>query len=101
MTLVEVALLLNGWKDEKSRLRVIAVSPELKFSAFCTVYVARPDLVIFAVDGNNLSLVEFSLAACNCGFAGEPDKLEVGGKVESAILAVRGDFNLTICLLAT
>ena len=64
---------------------------------------AVEESVVFAIEGNALDLIEFTLVGCNCDFAGAPrdgEELPVGGKVESAILVVRGDFSLTVCLLA-
>jgi hypothetical protein len=98
----EVALLFRGWRESKARLRVIFKGTEIVFSAYCTVYAAGDDSVVFAIAGEEINLIEFSLLGCVCDFTDAPpggDELPVGGKIASAILVLRDGFALTVFLL--
>jgi hypothetical protein len=101
----EVNLLLRGWADEQSRLRVVAQSPEMTFSAFCTVYKAEGARVAFWIGKeDDKSMIDFLLTDCLFEFGDSPSgeaDLPVGGKVESGIVGARGDFNITIMLLTS
>jgi hypothetical protein len=99
----DVTLLLRGWAETKSRLRVVAQSRESAFSAFCTVYKAEGGRVAFWIgrEGEK-NAIDFLLLGCLFDFrdtpAGEGD-LPIGATVESGIVGVRGDFNIAILLL--
>jgi hypothetical protein len=98
----EAALLLRGWFESKSRLRVIFKGNAISFSAYCVVHAATDSSVVFAIDGNESNLIEFFLAGCNCDFAdaaADDNTLGFGGKIESAVVIGRLGFALTVCLL--
>jgi hypothetical protein len=106
ISLDEVVLLLRGWAESRSRLRVIVQSPEVVFSAFCTVYKAERERVAFWIgtaESNNA--IDFLLTECRFDFRDSPSTAEsdlsVGGRVESGIVGVRGDFSLAIMLLVS
>jgi hypothetical protein len=97
-----VALLLRGWAENKSPLRVVVRSPEMTFSAFCTVWKAEGERVAFWIGGSDKNAIEFLLEGCLFDFTDVPPtqaNLDVGGKVESGIVGVRGSFNITAMLL--
>jgi hypothetical protein len=99
----EVLLVLNGWAETRSRLRVVVRSSEMLFSAFCTVYKANEERVAFWVGlEEDKNAVEFVLSGCRFEFTDVPPEqadLSVGAKVESGIVGVRGMFRLAIMLL--
>lgn len=112
MTVDEMCLLLHGWRDSRSRLRVLLRSPCLPpgeedwrvvVSAFCTVFDARGGRAAFWVESTEeKSALDFRLRECRCGFVDHPPEdpgLPVVGKVESTIVAVCPDFELFVMLL--
>lgn len=97
----EVALILKGWGESAAPLRVILTGPDLIFSAFCTVRAAREESVVFEFGADNV--MEVFLTGCLAEFGDAPSGMEglpIGGKVESVIVCVRGDFRLVISLLS-
>ena len=99
----EVTLLLRGWAESNSPLRVIARSPEVIFSAFCTVYKVEGGRAAFWIGPQTRnSAIDFLLTGCRFDFRDVPPgdaSLSVGGKVESGIVGVRGTFDIAIMLL--
>ncbi len=98
-------LLLQGWRESKSRLRVKFLSPSLKFSAFCELLDARDGRVAFWIGHpESKSAADFNVTGCLFGFrdvAASEAGLPEGVIVESAIEAVRDDFGLLIMLLSS
>ena len=96
-------LLLQGWRESNSRLRVKVLSTALQLSVFCEVLDARDGRVAFWIgQKESKSAADFNVTGCLFGFrdvkaseAGLPEGVEV----ESAIEAVRDDFALLIMLL--
>lgn len=87
----DAALLLRGWKDSKSPLRVTFKSQSIVLSAHCWAWAATEEHAVFALDEDEESLVSFSIAGCICGFADVPAEepaLPVGKneKIESGIV---------------
>jgi hypothetical protein len=97
------ALLLRGWRDSGSRLRVAFKSSALEFFAFCAIIDARDDLIGFWIgDEAAKNAVEFKVHRCLFAFRDVPAteaSLPLGVEMESAIEAVRDDFALLIMLL--
>lgn len=101
----EVTLLLRGWGERKSTIRVLVQSPEFVFSAFCTLYKAEGGRVAFWIgtepgrDGFDLllngALFEFGDVPPDAVDA----NLRVGGKVESGIMGARGSLKIAFMLL--
>jgi hypothetical protein len=96
-------LLLRGWRDSGSRLRVAFKSSALEFSAFCAVIDVRDDLIAFWIGEEAAkNAVEFKVRNCLFVFRDVPAteaRLPLGVEMESAIEAVRDDFALLIMLL--
>lgn len=96
-------LLLRGWRDSGSRLRVAFKSSALEFFAFCAVIDVRDDLIGFWIgDEDAKNAVEFKVRDCLFAFRDVPPneaRLPLGVEMESAIEAVRDDFALLIMLL--
>ena len=96
-------LLVRGWRDSKSRLRIAFRSSDLELNAFCTVLEAREGRVAFWIGAErDKNAVDFVVAECFCGFRDVPlseSELPVGVEIESMIGAVRDDFSLLIMLL--
>ena len=102
-TLNEALLVLRGWGDSKSRLRVAVQSPEVWFASFCTVKSVGDDRVEFWLRPDT-DAVGFLLADCRFEFADVPPTdadsfLPVGGQVESGIVGRRPDFKIAILLI--
>lgn len=74
-------LLLRGWRDAGSRLRIAFKSSALEFFAFCTLIDVRDNLAAF-----------WDVPPADA-------RLPLGVEQESAIEAVRNDFALLIMLL--
>ena len=84
----EVALLLNGWKEEKRRLRIILRAGWFDFSAFCFVHEANAGGANFTLDDDGFNMFGFAFEGWVFDFADPPsdDKaLGVGATIESAI----------------
>jgi hypothetical protein len=105
LLLDEAFLLLRGWFDEQSSLRVSVQSPEVWFAGFCTIFKIEGENVIFSIgtlsDNNSIG---FSLAGCRFRFGDVPSDapdstLPTGGQVESGIIGTRRDFEIAILLL--
>ena len=102
MTIEDANLLIRGWRDENSQLRVILRSSRLRFGAFCKAIDAHDGTVAFRVGSDSRDVIEFFIGDCRCGFGDAPpddDALKVGGKVESVLIASRPNFELFIILL--
>jgi hypothetical protein len=100
----DALLVLRGWAESKTRLRVLFKGEPVDFSAFCVVCEAQDDVVSFVIADDPKSMIGFRVRGCVCGFKDKPRdaagfSLPVGGKVESAVLFVRRGFELTIMLL--
>jgi|SRR5579863_5276306 len=99
----EATLLLRGWAEAKAPLRVIVQSPEVTFSASCSVWSAEGKFVSFWV-GSELdkNAIAFVLADCRFDFVDVPPEqadLPVGVTVECGLIGVRGPFSISIMLL--
>jgi hypothetical protein len=105
ISLGEVNLLLRGFAEKQSRLRVVVRSLELNFSASCTVYKAEGGRVAFWIGPEaNKSAIDFLLVGCIFDFRDVPSDeaaLLVGESAASGIAAVREgtDFELLIMVL--
>ena len=98
-------MLLRGWQENKSRLRVAMRSPEVWFSGFCTVDKAEGEQATFWIGATpGKTAIGFLLAGCRFRFGDVPTDapdafLPVGGKVESGLIGTRKDFEIAILLL--
>jgi hypothetical protein len=105
ISLGEVTLLLRGFAEKRSPLRVVVRSLELNFSAACTVYKAEGGRVAFWIGPeSDKSAIDFLIAGCIFDFRDVPADeaaLLVGENAESGIAALREgtDFELLIMLL--
>jgi len=102
ISITEVTLVLNGWAEKQSPLRVVVESPEVVFSAFCTVYKVKDERVAFWIGEERKNAIEFPLSGCRFDFADVPleqGRLSVGREVESGIVGARETFRLAIMLL--
>jgi hypothetical protein len=107
ISLDEVALLLRGWRENKSRLRVVVQSRLFSFSGLCTLFKAEGEYLSFWVGDVSVreNALSFSVAGCVFDFsdvpADAPDAvLPFGGRVVSGIVGSRLDFKIAMMLLA-
>jgi hypothetical protein len=103
ISLNDVVLLLRGWAEDKSPLRVVVTSPEVNFTSRCTVWDATGERVsLWIGPERDKNAVAFALSNLRFEFGDVPvaeADLPIGGTVESGIVGVRGDFSITIMLL--
>ena len=103
ISLAEVVLLLRGWADNRSHVRVVFESGEVTLGISGTVWKVKEAAVSFLVGyegGGNV--VGFSLADWKFDFTDVPPeeaKLKVGGLVESGIVGVKDGTHFTVMLL--
>jgi len=99
----EAVLLLRGWGEAKSRLRVVVESPFVTFAAFCSVHKAdRGSITFWIGPKKDNNMVNFPLFDLKFEFADVPleqSKLSIGAIVESGIVAARAYFRLAVMLL--
>ena len=103
ISLDDVTLLLRGWGDKKSLLRIVVQSPETTFSGFCTVWKADEGYVTFWIgEEHDNNMVAFLLRGCVFDFTDIPPEqaqIPVGATVESGIVGTRSRFMIAIMLL--
>jgi hypothetical protein len=107
ISLDDVALLLRGWRENESRLRVVVQSPVFSFSGLCTLFKAEGESLGFWVGdfATRENALSFSVAECAFDFgdvsADAPDAvIPLGDRVLSGIVGSRRDFKIAIMLLA-
>jgi hypothetical protein len=100
----EALLVLRGWSESKSRLRVIFKSPGVTVGAFCTLPSIDDEGRFLYFECGTGNIFGFLLSDCICDFSdANPDStgLQIGGKIESGIVFGRRGFELSIFLLAS
>jgi hypothetical protein len=98
ISLSECLLVLRGWCDSKRRIRAVLKDSPVSFAVFGTIYGVNEHG--FSVSIDEFNMVAAWLEGCTCGFIDMPAGEEVLGKpIESGLLALRKDFNLTVMLL--
>jgi hypothetical protein len=94
----EFVLVVRGW--EKRRLRVVLTTPVVSFGGFCNLFkVSEEFFSIIIAESNNT--IGVSTMGCVFGFTDSPPdgELILGERVESGVVAVRENFNLTVMAL--